>query len=286
MNNTVDAKTHFGNQASVYGVQYENLDDRVNDYHPNTYRLKIFLDFLEAIKPNSVLDIGCGSGEPVIEMLKLGYNVQAFDASPDMVETAKANIVQAGFDSATVTQSDMESMLDNSQDTFDCITAMGSIYYAEDFHSTMLGISKALEKGGSFIASFRNELFSLFSLNEYTLEFLFQKCIPTNVLNSEAENKIKKSIESRLFQNKFISDSIDANRVHSTFHNPLTIADMLSQYDLSLEATKYYHFHPLPPIFIQDYPDVFKTGSQQMENSDDWRGLFMASCFVIKARKL
>jgi SAM-dependent methyltransferase len=43
------------------------------------------------IETNQILDIGCGSGQLIREMVKLGYRIQGCDPSPNMLKIAKRN---------------------------------------------------------------------------------------------------------------------------------------------------------------------------------------------------
>jgi hypothetical protein len=43
----------------------------------------------------------------------------------------------------------------------------------------------------------------------------------------------------------------------------------------------FYHYHAFPPIFQDVIPELFRERSLAMENSNDWRGYFMASAFIL-----
>lgn len=284
MNDTVvDPKIYFGNKSESYGTQYQ--ESAAVAYHANQYRLKIFMNYLRDIKPNRILDVGCGSGEPLLEMLQNGYDVHAIDGAPEMVAQSQQLLREHGFSEDIVSESKMEDLSQFPRESFDCITAMGSLYYSNQFDLTMSQVTDKLEKGGDLIASFRNELFSLFSHNEYTADFLFNTLLDTGSVDEDLLAHAKSEFSEKLFKNKFKVSSVDSDKVYSQFHNPLTIQSELSKYDLQLESVKYYHFHPLPPYFKLHFPDAFAKSMHKIESPDDWRGLFMASCFVIKAKK-
>ena len=49
----------------------------------------LYAPFIGAIEPNGlILDAGCGSGRDAKAFADMGYRVEAFDASPAMVERA------------------------------------------------------------------------------------------------------------------------------------------------------------------------------------------------------
>jgi hypothetical protein len=43
----------------------------------------------------------------------------------------------------------------------------------------------------------------------------------------------------------------------------------------------FYHYHCLPPLCESLAPELFRQHSLAMENTEDWRGYFMASAFVM-----
>ena len=93
----IAAYIKFGEEAPEYGKQYG--EENLNNFYPeHKFRLKIFLDLLHLIKPNKILDIGCGSGQPLLSILKNGFNVNGFDFSPEMVEQSQKLLTENGFD--------------------------------------------------------------------------------------------------------------------------------------------------------------------------------------------
>ena len=81
--NQVDAYVKFGEKASNYGRQYEDAD--FAEFYPeHRYRLRIFMQLLKSIGPEKILDVGCGSGEPLVTMLEEGLDVVGFDYSMEM----------------------------------------------------------------------------------------------------------------------------------------------------------------------------------------------------------
>ena len=56
--------------------------------------------FIEFLRPgSSILDVGCGSGVPVIRFLsEQGYAVFGIDISPRQIELARSNVPQAQFE--------------------------------------------------------------------------------------------------------------------------------------------------------------------------------------------
>jgi SAM-dependent methyltransferase len=65
-------------------------------------RLAVELDFLqrhlEAVATHRVLDVACGTGMHAIALARRGYDVVGVDASPGMIDQARANASREGLD--------------------------------------------------------------------------------------------------------------------------------------------------------------------------------------------
>jgi 2-polyprenyl-3-methyl-5-hydroxy-6-metoxy-1,4-benzoquinol methylase len=281
----IDAFVKFGELADSWGKQYEE-DGALTVHSANRFRARIVLTLLERINATRVLDVGCGSGEPLIAMLRQGYDAYGFDLAESMVTRAKENVAAAGFDAARVVQADMERP-DLAHRDWPTLVALGSVYYARDFAQTLRALTEMMSPGGHFIFSLRNDLFSLFSLNGYTVDF-FERALIPDAVPSELRARAGEWLRSRLAEGEVASrfQTVDDLKIRSRFDNPLTVQqDVLDPAGLRLEGLYFYHFHPLPPVFEHLEPEAFRRASASMENPVDWRGLFMASAFVVHARR-
>ncbi len=283
-NKNKSAATEFGAESTTYDKNYDLAHDRYPDH---VFRLKIFLELLAALKPKRLLDAGCGSGVPLTNFLNAKYNAYGFDLSPDMVLQAKQNVKAAGHDESRVFHGDLDDFSPPSSQKFDAIAALGAVYYTPDTLATLRNLKSHLTEKGDLIFSLRNELFSLFSLNKYSVEYLTESIYPIRGLSTE----LRKSVEEFL-SNKFadadvaqLFKNVDERQIRSQLHNPLTVAtELLDPIGMELVDIYYYHFHALPPIFEHSHPKEFRKLSATYESPSDWRGLFMASCFVVHAR--
>ena len=59
-------------------------------YPINNLRLNIIKKLLK-YKPKKIIDAGCGSGMPLIQ-IKMGFNITGYDKSLEMVNKAKENL--------------------------------------------------------------------------------------------------------------------------------------------------------------------------------------------------
>jgi len=281
-----EAFVEFGSEADTYDRNYR-LD--AGRYPDHVYRLRIFEDLLQKIKPKTVLDAGCGSGVPLVTFLKAGFDAYGFDRSPEMVDETQKRVESAGFEKHRVFQGDLDSFERPIGAPFDVACGLGSVYYTPNTVTTLRHVGSHVKDDGDLIFSLRNELFSLCSQNEYSADYLLRNIfaisnttgsLRDDVLNFFAERYPKMNVE-KLFEN------VDERAIKSHLHNPLTIeSSLLTPSGLRLEGLYYYHFHALPPIFEHTHQSEFYELSAQCENPTDWRGVVMASCFVVHAKKL
>lgn len=282
-----DSFKAFGEIAENYGDEY-HATDLSEGYPANKYRLEIVMKLLKRINPNNIIDVGCGTADPMIRILDEGFNVRGFDLSEEMVAVARKNINKYGYPRSLVTQDDMECLTGFHAEEYDCAIALGSVYYTRDFNSAINNIVKLIKPKGHFVFSLRNELFSLFSMNEYTVDFIFNKLVKGNILDDNLRSDIFEYI-NRIYlnaDNRKGLQNIDDMNVHSLMHNPLTIQDdVCIPHELELKTILFYHYHAFPPIYEEKSPRVFREISAEMEKPTDWRGYFMASAFVVHAVK-
>ena len=282
----VEAYVEFGSEADTYDRNYR-LD--AGRYPDHVYRLRIFEDLLNTIKPATVLDAGCGSGVPLITFLKAGFDAYGFDRSPEMVEETKKRVRNSGFDESRVSLGDLDAFERPMTTPFDVACGLGSVYYTPNTVTTLRHLSGHVKEDGDLIFSLRNELFSLCSQNEYSADYLLRNVfsitktsgeLREEVLNFFSERYPKMNV-TKLFEN------VDERAIKSHLHNPLTVEkELLAPSGLRLEGLYYYHFHALPPVFEHTHQSEFYELSAQCENPTDWRGVVMASCFVVHAKKL
>ena len=73
-----------------------------------------------------VLEVCCGGGRLVLEMLKVGIDAYGIDLSPKMVATAKLKLSQAGYPPERIAEADV-THLPYHDGEFDAVISTGSI---------------------------------------------------------------------------------------------------------------------------------------------------------------
>ena len=273
------------NSVKEYSAIYKKLRLDIR-YPANVKREQIFVKLLKEHKPKKIIDAGCGTGMPLIDIKKMGFNIIGYDKAKNMVIEAKENLKKNKLSPDLVFYDDFENPKKIKNNSVDCILGMGAFYYAKNVNKTLLKQRKKLKKNGRLIFSLRNRLFDAITLNNYTIKFL-DEIYEVKKIKKEWKNKYKELTKNFSDRKKFSRKNIDEEGVYNHIpHNPLTITNEMKKLGFLVEGIYFYHFHAFPPVF-QNYDNhYYNKISWKMENPLDWRGFFLASTFIIDCKKV
>lgn len=270
------------NWNQMYGGKY--------DYYPaNQIRLEIILSRLKETKSKKILDIGCGACGPMIRLLKEKFECVGCDFAKEMVDEGTKALKEAGFDPKLISKGNIEDESSLPEGKFDAILALGVFPHVKNAKKALKNMKNKLNDNGRVLISFRNDLFSVFTLNKYSKDFYMNKILNLKSLSpnmlKEVDRffsdacKVDNSIENK--EGKILYTDIKAD-----FNNPLTIEnELFNPCGFIVDKLYFYHYHALPPIFEQKYEKEFRKLSMDLEKPNDWRGYIMASAFVVEATK-
>ena len=136
-----------GDPAAEKDMWNELNIDYEKAYQNNPLKIGCVKQAISLLEPGSrVLDIGCGTGVPVSQMLAdAGMNVTGTDIAPNMVELATTRI-QGTFTAADMCDYDPPG---NFAGIFIIYSHLGLSY--ADFHSAAFRFAKALQPGGILV---------------------------------------------------------------------------------------------------------------------------------------
>jgi cyclopropane fatty-acyl-phospholipid synthase-like methyltransferase len=280
-------KAFYDQKSKNYIKQYRAGNKK---YPNNLIRLNFIVQLLRENNTKSILDAGCGTCGPMLRFLEEGFDVKGFDFSRGMVETGKEELKKAGYSPDLICTGDLLG-LDFSflNQKFDSIVATGVFPHIEEEKIAIANLKSLLNKNGSVFIEFRNDLFSMFSLNQYSMDFMLNRMLELDELPSEIQDEVI-SYFSQKFEVDTVSKSKDV-KLHYTdilarFHNPLTISkEIFEPCGFKVKDIHFYHYHALPPVFDKKYPQLFRDQSLKLEKTNSWKGYFMSSAFVIEALK-
>ena len=253
----------------------------------------------------SVLDAGCGPASFLRHLVNDGLELFGFDLTPEMVEEGQRVFVEIGMEAQRVWQG---SVLDahayrrqgvsGFPRCYDAAVCVGVLPHIAPEHDATVfrNLADALSPGGIAVVEARNQLFSLFTLNRPSFEFMRDVLMRADELLSRA-GESRAQVESALEQMKaqFRMDLPPLRRgksgepgydeVVSRTHNPLMARGLFEAAGFSQVRVLFYHFHVAPPLLASIFPEFFLRQSVLMEDPEDWRGHFMASAFLLVGRK-
>ncbi len=276
-------KNFYDQHSEKYIQMYSN---GYEEYPENLIRLNMIIDRMKQNKIKTILDAGCGTCGPMIRLLREGFIVKGFDFSQQMVEEGKKELKKEGLCTEIIFKADLEHNKGLPDEKFDAILALGVLPHATDEVKALSNIRERLQKDGTVFISFRNILFSAYTMNRYSLDFFLNQLLDMKSLPEKLHDELS-AFYSNCFQaDKTLKIQEDTTGMLYKFHNPLCVNETLFRPSgLSVDKIHFYHYHALPPCFEKSHPKVFKELSLTMEKPDDWRGYFMASAFVVEARR-
>lgn len=299
----IDSKGSTGTSEEVLDYYARNWDKIANCYDmddqglpadPAWYRRRLYQQFLDSARPNSVLDIGCGGGWTVLDALERGIKARGIEPVGELKEFGCKLIQKHGYDAAQITQDDLACIADLPTASEDCIALLSVLPHVprdqwDDVHKN---IARVLKPGGRFIAAYRNELFDLFTFNSITMEFYDKSLWDSEPCASLRDNNtlelLKGLVTNPDVPGPYFSAAKDKSfgNLERMKSNPMTMPSYLEQFGLHVERTRFFHFHCVPPILASKV-DNYRTINHQLEltASDDWQAHFMAAIFMVEVVK-
>ena len=282
-------------EAQVRGCYADWSGDYFEQYHgekaayPPVHR-DIVAGVLDRARPRRVLDAGCGPASLLRSLGAPDRELFGFDLTAEMVAEARRVMAPLGLAPQRLWEG---SVLDPAAfrepgGLFDAVLCTGVLPHIPETADNIVleNAFAALAPGGLAIMGARNELFGLFSLNRYTMDFFENRLIRAASLRPRLGDD-GPALEAALDAVRAMlrmdqpprREGYDA--ILSRGHNPFVLRQQMLQAGFAEVSVHFYHFHCLPPMFEQAMPEAFRRESLAMEDPQDWRGHFMASAFLL-----
>lgn len=283
---------------STWGTSY--YDDYYTDKapYPPVHRDIIRRELLHH-DPKSLLDAGCGPASVLRDIVDLGIDLYGFDLTPEMITECRKVMSAKGVQpdhfwlGSVARKEDFHPPTAHSM-SFDAAICFGVLpHVPEAMDATVFeNLCDSVKPGGLVMVEARNMIFSLFTLNRYSCDFITHELIrPAGLKSSSAPgtNKVDGIMEEmrRFFRmdlppiRKGKEDEPGYDEVLSRTHNPIVMRERFATAGFTNVRVMFYHYHALPPMFQGAAPELFRERSLAMENPEDWRGYFMASAFIL-----
>jgi 2-polyprenyl-3-methyl-5-hydroxy-6-metoxy-1,4-benzoquinol methylase len=288
-----DVARFYDEAAADYHRMYqrENLENL--EYYPaNYFRLQILVRRLAALGAKRVYEIGVGEGTPLVSMAKLGMEVAGCDIAESMVAAARKTFQAAGLSQELIQWGDVQDattlagQLRNGK--FDAVVAAGVLPHVRDDRLMLETVKMCLKPGGTAFIEFRNKLFSLFTFNRLTKEFILDDLLAG--VSSTVKAKVQAELDQRCAIDKPAirtarpGAELGYDEILARFHNPFELQDVFRSNGFTDVQVHWYHYHPAPPMMEATIGPDFRRAAMRLEHEGSWRGMFLCSAGVIEAR--
>ncbi|MDA2989906.1 MAG: class I SAM-dependent methyltransferase [Actinomycetota bacterium] len=290
-----DVSAHYDGSAPSYHEQYDaDLIWKNAEYPANYFRLQKVIEILRDRGVSSVYDLGAGEASPIIAIREaLSVDIRASDLSPEMVRLGKDNLTRHNMDPDWLTLVDIKDMEAIKVEAgrlgqFDAVIALGVIPHVEDDEWFVKAMSLFLKPGGTLILQFRNSMFSMFTFNRLTKEFILEE------LMAPVPRKFRDVVEADLDQRLAVDkppirrreDGHGYDEILSKFNNPLELAEVVKSQGFFDLSYRWYNFHPTYPMVAGGIDaQEYRQGQIDLESDTSWRGMFLCSAGMIIATK-
>jgi 2-polyprenyl-3-methyl-5-hydroxy-6-metoxy-1,4-benzoquinol methylase len=291
-------KDHYNATIDISRDQYNvrALKDPSLVYPANYFRLKLLVNSFKKKKIKKVFEVGVGEGTPLIELADAGMDVRGFDIAPAMVDIAKENFQKHGMEADRIFWGDIQKPASYKKGvighgTYDGLMAMGVMPHVENDEQVLKNMAAIVKKGGTLFIEFRNSLFSLFTQNRYSAEFILDELLKgvdpkmKKIVETDLRKRLRMDLpRARLDVKGSKAPGYDA--ILSKFHNPFEVVPMFERLGLKDIKLLWYHYHPAMPYLQEKNPKLFLSESVKLEGEkSNWRGYFLCSAFVVEATK-
>ncbi len=275
----------WGEKAAIHSEDFVNITKQRNDYV-----LKVALG---REKTGLVLDVGCGTGELVIDACKQDISAVGIDFAQEMIDICEENAKKescAGY--KFLCSSIFDSPLEANK--YDVIAANGFIEYIpyDKFYKFLEICFNALTENGSLVLSSRNRLFNIFSLNKFTQREIDDSNFSLLMKESLKITNLKDlkelfELESAPLQKEDTVHPKTGINVSTRYQfTPLQLMNILKSKGFETEQISPIHIHGVLPSFKDKHPKVHAGIANLLQTYEDDLSLVPnASSFMIHARK-
>jgi cyclopropane fatty-acyl-phospholipid synthase-like methyltransferase len=171
---------------------------------------------------------------------------------------------------------------------FDAVMALGVIPHVSDDNAFVAAMDTFVKPGGRLILQFRNSMFSMFTFNRLTKEFILDELLVgvpdaiRAVVASDLDARL--AVDKPPVRTRPTGDGYD--EILSRFHNPFELAQVVEKHGFSGVKYHWYNYHPAYPM-IADQIDAraYREAQVALEHEGTWRGMFLCSAGIIEAIK-
>jgi 2-polyprenyl-3-methyl-5-hydroxy-6-metoxy-1,4-benzoquinol methylase len=276
-----------------YFMQYQrdNLESG-NKYPQNYYRLQWLIQRLAVSGVQSVYEVGTGEGTPLAMLARMGFSVAGCDISEAMVKQTHQRLEEASVDTSRVQWGHIEDSMTVANQLkygpFDALFAFGVMPHIDKDELALRNMRMFLKAGSKVFIEFRNKLFSLFTFNRYTKEFILDDLLAG--VSDDVKAEVAQELDKRLaldqppVRKSSEESSVSYDLIKAKFHNPFEVVEMFEREQFTNVKLHWYHFHSAPPMLEGRLKKQMWDEASRLEHTSNWRGYFLCSAFVVEAQ--
>jgi len=262
---------------------YDRLGDISEGYPANHFALQRVLNVVQERGARSLLEVGIGRGTAIAPLAGAGLELSGMDIDERFVATSREVISEYGRPAESVVWGDIEDAMTyptlRGQADFDALLALGVLPHARHQQTMLENMRALLRPGGTMFIECRNELFSLFTFNRFTADFVVDSLL------ADTEDSVKSAVRE-FIEPRLRMDMPPASAGHATYNNPLEVPRLFAAAGLADIVIHPFHYHAAPPVLESELGQQFRDGSLALENEPSgWRGLFLCSAFLVQATR-
>jgi 2-polyprenyl-3-methyl-5-hydroxy-6-metoxy-1,4-benzoquinol methylase len=267
----VDARDRWKDQNASYANTIES------PYH--VHRAAVIKKLIAELPMSSALciDVGCGEGIFLELLASRGASVIGFDPNARLVDLARSRLSKRGLE-AEVRVGGLEVLERMEASAGDHLMAFNVIaYFTEEEEKRFYQEAwRVLKDGGNLVVTHSNELFDLFTLNAFTVEFF---------VKSFCGEACREQIAS------LVTHPNQPDRLsYNVRENPLTYRAKLGGHGFEEVQQEFINLHRVPPLLMdpevfvdidkKEYPDTLGW-----EAKERWKLMFLCSMFGSRSVK-
>ena len=269
----------------------QDVADPTTDYPANAFAFRYVLPALLESPGRRLLEVGVGQGAALPVFTNSGFVMSGFDIDDACVVQTQDQATALGLDTERFTHGDLREPTSYrsicTEGRFDGIVAMGVLPHIADKESSIRNLFDLVEPGGQVFIEFRNLLFAMSTFNRFTHSLFMDQLL--HEVSGPVRDAVNHELASRLRMDVpgSVARSADTGEdILETFDNPLTVPALFADAGFDDVRVHYFHYHAGMPYLQSEDPDAFRRADVALEDdSSGWRGMFLASAFVIHARR-
>jgi SAM-dependent methyltransferase len=178
-----------------------------------------------------------------------------------------------------------------NEGSFDAVIAAGVLPHVKNDELALRNIGMLVRPGGKVFIEFRNKLFSLFTFNRHTKEFILDDLLAD--VNAEIKAVVAEELDRRLAvdlpaKEETLADgrSPGYDAILSKFHNPFELLEAFGRCGYRNGRLHWYHYHAAPPMLERSLGPAFREAAMALEHEASWRGYFLCSAGIVEAERV